>query len=135
MTTASGYPPGERHELAPRIVVHRTGRIDAVRHPARTPPRTRVQETLVDLTQLSASFDDAFSWLSRGCGRQLVTPQLVHAAVGMRRRVRWRDEILGAPPLIAAGVHSYLEDPYLPDRAGAHRLPPATRQARVARGG
>lgn len=127
-------PPGERHELAPRIVVHRTGRIDAVRHPARTPPRTRVQETLVDLTQLSASFDDAFSWLSRGCGRRLVTPQLVRAAVGMRRRVRWRDEILGALPLIADGVHSYLEYRYVRDVEEAHGLPTATRQARFVRG-
>src|SRR5260370_25690095 len=109
MTTASGSPPGERHGLAPRIVVHRTGRIDAVRHPARTPPRTRVQETLVDLTQLSASFDDAFSWLSRGCGRRLVTPQLVRAAVGMRRRVGRRAEIPRPPPPIAPSVHSFLE--------------------------
>src|SRR5258707_12244043 len=122
MTTASGYPPGERHELAPRIVVHRTGRIDAVRHPARTPPRTRVQETLVDLTQLSASFDDAFSWLSRGCGRRLVTPQLVRAAVGMRRRVRWRDEILGAPPPIADRVHSYPGYRHMREVAEAHGL-------------
>src|SRR5258707_13193828 len=101
MTTASGYPPGERHELAPRIVVHRTGRIDAVRHPARTPPRTRVQETLVALTQLSASFDDAFSWLSRGCGRRLVTPQLVRAAVGMRRRRGRRGRSTRRAPLVA----------------------------------
>src|SRR5260370_35192854 len=131
MTTASGYPPGERHELAPRIVVHRTGRIDAVRHPARTPPRTRVQETLVDLTQLSASFDDAFSWLSRGCGRRLVTPQLVRAAVGMRRRVRWRDEILGALPRIADGVPSYPEYPSLRAVEEAPGPPTAPRPAGV----
>src|SRR5258708_10455937 len=129
MTTASGYPPGERHELAPRIVVHRTGRIDAVRHPARTPPRTRVQETLVDLTQLSASFDDAFSWLSRGCGRRLVTPQLVRAAVGMRRRGRWRDQILGAPPPNPHRGHSYLQYRALPGVEEAHPPPPATRPA------
>ncbi len=125
---------GDRHELAPRIVVHRSGRIDAIRHPVRTPPRTRAEETVVDLTQLSASFDDAFSWLSRGCGRRLVTPQLVHTAVGMRRRVRWRDEILGALPLIADGVHSYLEYRYVRDVEQAHGLPTAERQAKFIRG-
>lgn len=125
--------PGDRHELAPRVVVHRSGRIDAMRHPARTPPRTRVEETVLDLTQLSASFDDAFSWLSRGCGRRLVTPQLVHTAVGMRRRVRWRDEILGALPLIADGVHSYLEYRYVRDVEQAHGLPTAERQAKFIR--
>jgi very-short-patch-repair endonuclease len=124
----------DRHELAPRIVVHRTGRIDAIRHPVRTPPRTRVEETVVDLTQLSASFDDAFSWLSRGCGRRLVTPQLVRAAVGMRGRMRWRDEILGALSLIADGVHSYLEYRYVRDVEQAHGLPTGQRQAKFIRG-
>jgi very-short-patch-repair endonuclease len=124
----------DRHELAPRIVVHRSGRIDFIRHPARTPPRTRIEETVLDLTQVSASFDDAFSWLSRGCGRRLVTPQLVRAAVGMRRRVRWRDEILGALPLIADGVHSYLEYRYVRDVEQPHGLPTAERQAKFIRG-
>jgi very-short-patch-repair endonuclease len=124
----------DRHEVAPRIVVHRSGRIDAIRHPARTPPRTRVEETVVDLTQLSASFDDAFSWLSRGCGRRLVTPQLVRTAVSMRRRVRWREEIVGALPLIADGVHSYLEYRYVRDVEQAHGLPTAERQAKFIRG-
>jgi hypothetical protein len=124
----------ERHDLAPRIVVHRTARIDAVRHPARTPPRTRVEETVVDLTQLSDRFEDAFSWLSRGCGRRLVTPHLVRAAVLERRRVRWRDEILGALPVVTNGVHSYLEYRYVRDVEHAHGLPAATRQARFVRG-
>jgi hypothetical protein len=64
----------QRHDSMPRVVVHRTARIDAVRHPARTPPRTRIEETVLDLTQLAASFDTAFSWLSKACGRRLVTP-------------------------------------------------------------
>jgi len=46
----------------------------------------------------SLSFDDAFSWLSRGCGRRLLTPLLLHEAVGKRSRVRWRGEILAALP-------------------------------------
>ena len=123
----------ERHALAPRIVVHRTGRIGAIRHPARTPPRSRAEETVLDLTQLSSTFDDAFSWLARGCGRRLVTPQLIRAAVGTRRRLRWRDEILNALPLIADGVHSNLEFRYVNDVETAHGLPVATRQARLVR--
>jgi len=125
-------PAGERrHELAPRIVLHRTDRIDAIRHPAKAPPRTRVAETVLDLTQLSLTFDEALSWLSRGCGRRLVTPQLIRTAVTTRRRVRWRDEILAALPLIADGVHSNLEFRYVSDVEKAHSLPVATRQARL----
>lgn len=34
----------------PRIVLHRSARISAARHPVRTPPRTRIGETVLDLT-------------------------------------------------------------------------------------
>lgn len=124
----------ERHALAPPIVIHRSYRIDVIRHPARTPPRTRIEETVLDLTQLSASFDDAFAWLSRACGRRLVTPRTLRAALGQRGRLRWRDDILGALPLIADGAHSNLEYRYVRDVEQGHDLPAAKRQVRLARG-
>jgi hypothetical protein len=122
-----------RHELAPAIVLHRTSRFDAIRHPARTPPRTRIEETVLDLAALSTGFDDAFGWLSRGCGRRLVTPQQLHQALDARGRVRWRDEILAALAVIADGVHSNLEYRYVRDVERPHGLPEATRQARMLR--
>ena len=125
---------GRRHELAPAIVLHRTSRFDAIGHPARTPPRTRIEETVLDLVALSISFDDAFSWLSRGCGRRLVTPQQLHQALDARGRVRWRDEILAALAVIADGVHSNLEYRYVRDVERPHGLPEATRQARMPQG-
>jgi len=124
----------ERRELVPRIILHRTSRIDVIRHPARTPPRTRIEETVLDLTQLGASFDDAFSWLSRGCGRRLVTPHQLHQALDARGRVRWRDEILAALAVIADGVHSNLEYRYVRDVERPHGLPEARRQARMLQG-
>jgi hypothetical protein len=124
----------ERRGPAPRIIFHRTRRIGAIRHPARTPPRTRVEETILDLIQRSSSFDDVLSWLCKGCGRRLVTPQLIGTAVGMRGRLRWRDDILGALPLIAEGAHSPLEYRYVRDVEEAHGLPKAKRQARRVSG-
>ncbi len=124
----------EPFRSASPIAIHRTDRIDAIRHPVRTPPRSRIVETILDLTQLSASFDDAFSWLCKGCGRRLVTPQQIHAATARRARMRWRDEILGALPLIADGVQSNLEFRYVRDVEQAHALPTARRQPRVVRG-
>jgi hypothetical protein len=120
----------ERRGPAPRIVFYRTRRIDAIRHPVRTPPRTRVEETILDLIQRSSSFDDVLSWLCKGCGRRLVTPQLIRTAVDTRGRLRWRDDIIGALPLIAEGVHSPLEYRYVRDVEDAHGLPKAKRQAR-----
>jgi hypothetical protein len=113
------------------IAVHRSERLEAIRHPARTPARTRIEETILDLTQVSTSFDDAFSWLCKGCGRRLVTPQQVHAAACARGKLRWRSEILEALPLVASGVHSNLEHYYVRDVEQAHSLPTAKRQPRV----
>jgi hypothetical protein len=121
-------------EVAPRIVVHRSDRLAAVRHPARNPPRTRIAETVLDLAQLSTSFDDAFSWLSRGCGRRLVTAQQLHQAVIARGRQRWREDILAALPVIADGVHSNLENRYVRDVERPHGLPEAKRQAWMRQG-
>jgi hypothetical protein len=120
----------EGHGTAPRIAFHRTERLDAIRHPARTPPRTRIEETILDLTQLSVNFDDVLSWLCKGCGRRLVTAQLIHAAARRRGKVRWRDDILRALPLIADGVHSPLEYRYVNGVERAHGLPTAQRQSR-----
>jgi len=113
------------------IVIHRSDRLDVIRHPARTPPRTRIEQTILDLTQISDSFEDAFSWLCKGCGRRLVTPELIHAAASSRGRLRWRYEILEALPLIADGVHSNLEHTYVRNVEQAHGLPTARRQPRV----
>jgi hypothetical protein len=120
---------GRRHRLAPRIVLHRSTRLDAIRHPARTPPRTRIDETVLDLTQASAGFDEVFSWLSRGCGRRLVTPQQLSQALNARGRVRWRDEIVAALDVVSEGAHSYLEYRYIYDVERPHGLPTAKRQA------
>jgi hypothetical protein len=128
------FSHGRRHKLAPRIILHRTSRLDAIRHPARTPPRTKIEETVLDLAELSASFDDAFSWLSRGCGRRLVTPQQLRQALDARSRMRWRQEILAALAIVADGVHSNLEYRYIRDVERPHRLPKAARQAKVLQG-
>jgi hypothetical protein len=125
---------GEWQGLIPPIVIHRNERLAAIRHPARTPPRTRIEETVLDLIQLSVSFDDAFSWLSRGCGRRLVTAQRVHRALTARIRMRWRDEILAALPAVADGVHSNLEYRYVRDVERPHGLPTAKRQAKTSQG-
>src|ERR1022692_419940 len=59
----------DRSSGLPRIVVHRSARLALARHPARTPPRTRIEENVLDLTELAPTFDAAFGWLSAACGR------------------------------------------------------------------
>ncbi len=117
----------------PPIVVHRSARLPKARHPARTPPRTRVEETVLDLIELAEVLDDAFSWLSAACGRRLVTPEQLRAAAAGRAKMRWRRDVVVALEEIYDGVCSALERGYLRKVERPHRLPRPQRQAHLKR--
>lgn len=120
------------HECAPplsAIIVHRSSRAIQARHPARIPPRTRVEETAIDLAQAASSLDGAMSWLIRACARGLTTPALLGAAMVARPRLRWRSELTAALADISDGAHSALELRYVRHVETAHGLPRAVRQA------
>jgi hypothetical protein len=116
------------------IVLHRSGRLEMARHPARTPPRTRVEETALDLAQLAVTFDDAFGWISRPCAKRLTKPPLLLRAMMSRSRVRWRAELKLALEDIAEGVLSPLESRYVRNVERPHGLPAAKRQVVITRG-
>jgi hypothetical protein len=128
-------PADRKVRRVPGIVVHRSSRLDMARHPGRLPPQTRIEETVVDLTQASARLIDAVAWITRACGRRLTRPERLACAIDLRKKVRWRAELLGAVCDVAAGAHSPLELKYLRDVERAHRLPPASRQHAVSRSG
>lgn len=126
---------GGRHPRpAPGLVLHRSERVRQARHPASAPPRTRIEETVLDLTQAAATLDDAFSWLARACGGRFTTPARLQAAMASRNRLRWRAELSSALAGIGDGVHSVLEHRCARDVERAHGLPRPERQARVRRG-
>jgi len=122
-------PAVECPPLLPAIIVHRSARAAEARHPARVPPRTRVEETAIDLTQVAFSLEEAMSWLIRACGRRLTTPPLLDAAMAARPRLRWRSELSTALADISDGVHSALELRYVRHVERPHGLPRAVRQA------
>ena len=128
-------PLEKRVVRAPGIALHRSSRLETARHPARTPPRTRVEETALDLAQLATTFDDAFGWLSRPCAQRLTRPPLLLRALTARSRVRWRAELALALADIAEGVMSPLENRYVRNVERPHGLPAAKRQVAVTRGG
>jgi len=54
------------------VVIHYSRRVDVARHPALEPPRTRLEETVLDLAEAEATATGAISWIlsacaSRGC--------------------------------------------------------------------
>ncbi len=127
-------PPGRRARNIRGAVVHYSRALDAARHPALLPPRTRVEDTVLDLTQDAASFDEAFDWLCRAVGRRLTTPARLRDSLQARPRARWRIDLLAALADIAGGAQSPLERRYVRDVERAHGLPAARRQARIVAG-
>ena len=111
------------------LVIHRSSRILQARDPGWLPPRTMIEETVLDLAQEAASFDDVISLLAQSCQRRLTAPFLLSATLETRAKMRWRSEISLALQDVADGVNSVLEYRYLRDVERAHGLPAGERQA------
>jgi very-short-patch-repair endonuclease len=123
--------PSTRRISTPGIIIRISGRAEQARQPSREPPRTTVEETVLDLTQLSRTFDDVCGWITRACARRLTTEERLRAAMASRKKMRWRaalDDILAAA---GDGIHSVLEYRYLRDVERAHGLPRSRHQVRV----
>jgi hypothetical protein len=79
-----------------RVVVHYSRRVDAARHPALEPPRTRLEETVLDLAEAERAADGAISWILSACGGRRTTPDRLLAAMDARPRIRRRKILLVA---------------------------------------
>jgi hypothetical protein len=128
-------PSNRRVRPIAGVVIHHSQRIDGARHPIRSPPQTRVEETVIDLTQTCRSLEQALGWVARACGRRLTRPERIVSAIDARKKVRWREELLAAVRDVAEGAHSPLELRYLRDVERAHGLPTGSRQRAVVRSG
>jgi len=116
----------------PGVVIHRSDAILRTRHPAMLPPCTRVEDTVLDLIQAAANFDDAYAWICRAIGRRRTTADRIRLAMDARKKMRWRRELTMALGDADAGVLSVLEYRYVHRVERPHGLPPAQRQARIS---
>jgi hypothetical protein len=114
--------------------VHYSARAREALHPAKLPPQTRIEETVLDLAGAAKTFDEACAWVTRSLQRGLTTQAGLAHYFELRPRIRWRDELAELLTLHAAGLHSVLELRYRRDVERPHGLPRATRQARFRRG-
>jgi very-short-patch-repair endonuclease len=116
------------------VIVHVSARAELTRHPTLTPPRTTVEETVLDLVQQAATAENAYAWLTSALGRRLTTQPRMTDALSLRPRTRWRLELTMGLTADWAAVHSVLEHRYVRDVERRHGLPNSRRQARVRRG-
>jgi hypothetical protein len=120
--------PSRRRVQPPNVTVHISSRIDEARHPTRLPPQTRVEETVLDLTQAARDLDSALSWITRACSARLTTVDRLRTALAQRKKVRWRAELSATMDDVRLGSHSLLELRYLRDVERRHALPQGIRQ-------
>lgn len=128
--------PRSRHpgqEKIAGVIIHRSDAILRTRHPAMVPPCTRVEDTVLDLIQITATFDQAFMWIARAIARRRTTAERLGEAMAARKRMRWRKQITLALGDAADGILSVLEYRYVHRVEGPHGLPAARRQARIRR--
>jgi len=123
--------PSTRRVKVRGIVIRFSGRIAEAAQANREPPRTTVEETVLDLVELARTFDDACGWITRACGRRLTTEKKLRATMAMRKKMRWRAELGDVLAAAGDGIHSVLEYRYLRDVERAHGLPASRHQLRV----
>jgi hypothetical protein len=127
--------PQPRHlQPVAGIVVHRSARFHEARDPGLMPPRTSVEETVLDLAA-DMSPDDLISLIARACQQRLTIPYLLTTSLDMRAKMRGRAAIAQALADVDAGADSPLEQRYLRDVERAHGLPAAKRQVRAVQSG
>jgi hypothetical protein len=127
---------GDRRRISKPVgvVIHHSNRLAYAVHPSLQPPRTRIEETVLDLVEAATTFDAAFGLASAACQRGLTTSARLADAMARRTRIRWRNELGEALGVIGAGAHSVLEYRYVHQVERPHGLPAATRQAKVVQG-
>lgn len=113
------------------VVVHYSQRVDVARHPALEPPRTRLEETVLDLAAAEATATGATGWILNACASRRTTPDRLLAVMESRPRIRSRRMLLAALGDARAGVGSILEHGYLYRVERPHGLPPGVRQRKV----
>jgi hypothetical protein len=125
--------PRQRHVAAVSgVSLHRSVRaVEAVQGRAH-PPRTGIEETVLDLTQVAATFDDVCGWVTRAIARELTDETRLRRAMSNRPRLRWRADLHELIVAAASGDHSVLEFRYDRDVERAHGLPESARQVPFA---
>jgi hypothetical protein len=125
-------PVQRRVVAAAGVALHRSARAIAAVQGHTYPPRTKAEETVLDLTQTAATFDDVCGWVTRAIAREVTDMDRLFEAMRSRTKLRWRAELHELIAAAAGGDHSVLEFRYHHDVERAHGLPESRRQVPFA---
>jgi hypothetical protein len=121
-------PHGQRYRRSRTTVRVRQSRHVAARtQPARSPARTTIEDTILDLTDASRSELPVIDLILRACQQRKTSPARLALRMRARRRLRWRQLLKDLISEVRIGVLSALERRYFGDVERAHGLPRGTR--------
>ena len=110
------------------VVIYRSARALEAVEGYTNPPRTKVEETVLDLTQTARTFDDVCGWVTRAFARDLTDETRLRKAMSVRTKLRWRSDLHELIVAANGGDHSVLEFRYHRDVERSHGLPKPGRQ-------
>jgi hypothetical protein len=117
---------GRRHRMRgsrPGVRVRQTRHLEHRRHPAAVPPRTRIEETVLDLADEYGAEERVIGTVLRACQRRLTTAARLRDRLRARKRARWRRLLQDLLADVVDGVASPLERRYRDSVERAHGLP------------
>lgn len=114
------------------VVTHRLARLDSRVQWNLSPPRVRIEDTLIDLADQATSDWAAISRLADAVQARLTTAERLLALATDRKRMRRRSFLAAVLADIAEGSCSLLEHGYLTRVELPHGLPVAARQVRAS---
>ncbi len=121
-------PVQRRVKAVDGVSLHRSARAYEATQGHTYPPRTKVEETVLDLTQTAATFDDVCDWVTRAFARNLTDETRLRNAMTKRTKLRWRSDLHELIVAADGGDDSVLEFRYHRDVEHAHGLPESARQ-------
>jgi hypothetical protein len=117
-------PHARRHRATrPGVRVRQSRHLLERRHPVLVPPRTRIEDTVLDLTDAARSPEPVIGVVLRACQNRLTTAGRLATRARSRRRLRWRKLIAELLADARDGATTPLERRYARDVERAHGLP------------
>lgn len=121
-------PVERRVQSREGVRIHYAHRLPRTRIDTRVPAIVNVDDTVLDLVDVSRRPKEAIDWVARACQRRRTSPERLRAALALRKKIRWRAMVEAALTDVAAGAETPLELAYLQKVERAHRLPGGVRQ-------
>ena len=121
-------PDGRDVAAIPGVRIHRSRRAFRLALAECALPCTNVEETVLDLVDVSDTYDDMCGWVTRALDRNRTTAARLRGAISKRERLRWRSVLGDMIHATITGDKSVLEHRYERDVERAHGLPEPDRQ-------